>query len=172
MRTSTQNLKTKPARVATAVARPSPAPAISAAPAEPVVANALAGTDTAAWGDARSYYVDSLQRGVLFLDVLRERGDNMLAHERAGQPPLLDFEHELVLDARSFDRPANYTLLRITRCGPTHASDFERQDLRPVLVIDPRAGHGPGIGGFKHDSELEIGRASCRGRGEISGGAG
>src|SRR3990167_2401798 len=156
MRTSTQHLKTKPARVATAVARPSPAPAISAAPAEPVVANALAGTDTAAWGDARSYYVDSLQRGVLFLDVLRERGDNMLAHERAGQPPLLDFEHELVLDARSFDRPANYTLLRITRCAPPQASAFERQALRPVLVIDPRAGHGPGIGGFKHDSELGV----------------
>jgi hypothetical protein len=106
----------------------------------------------AAW----RYYIDSVQRGVLFFDVLRERGDNMLAHERAGQPPLLDFEHELVLDARTFAKPANYALLRITRCGPTHASDFERQDLRPVLVIDPRAGHGPGIGGFKHDSEVGV----------------
>lgn len=156
MRTSTQHLKTKPARVAMTAAKLSPAPAISATAAEPVVAKALAATDTASWDDAWSYYVDSLQRGVLFLDVLRERGDNMLAHQRAGQPPLLDFEHELVLDARSFDKPVNYALLRITRCGPTHASDFERQDLRPVLVIDPRAGHGPGIGGFKHDSEIGV----------------
>jgi len=93
---------------------------------------------------------------VLFLDVLRERGDNMLAHECAGQPPLLDFEFEQVLDARTFDHPVNYALLRITRCGPTHASDFKRQDLRPVLVVDPRAGHGPGIGGFKHDSEVGV----------------
>jgi pimeloyl-ACP methyl ester carboxylesterase len=28
--------------------------------------------------------------------------------------------------------------------------------LRPFVVIDPRAGHGPGIGGFKMDSELGI----------------
>lgn len=102
------------------------------------------------------YILDMWQRSALFFDTLRERGDNMLAHERAGQPPLLDFEHELVLDARQFDRPANYALLRITRCGPTHASNFERQDLRPVMVVDPRAGHGPGIGGFKHDSEVGV----------------
>lgn len=109
-----------------------------------------------AWTEAFNYYVDMVQRSVLFLDVLRERGDNMLAHERAGQPPLLDFDHEMILDARTFERPANYALLRITRCGPTHASNFERQDLRPVMVVDPRAGHGPGIGGFKHDSEVGV----------------
>ena len=102
------------------------------------------------------YILDMWQRSALFLDTLRERGDNMLAHEQAGQPPLLDFDHELILDARQFDRPANYALLHITRCGPTHASDFERQDQRPVLVVDPRAGHGPGIGGFKHDSEVGV----------------
>ncbi|MFZ3139045.1 MAG: DUF3141 domain-containing protein [Polaromonas sp.] len=102
------------------------------------------------------YILDMWQRSALFFDTLRERGDNMLAHERAGQPPLLDFEHELVLDARQFDRPVNYALLRITRCGPTHASNFVRQDLRPVMVVDPRAGHGPGIGGFKHDSEVGV----------------
>ncbi len=27
-------------------------------------------------------------------------------------------------------------------------------DKPPVIVVDPRAGHGPGIGGFKHDSEV------------------
>jgi hypothetical protein len=26
----------------------------------------------------------------------------------------------------------------------------------PVIVLDPRAGHGPGIGGFKRDSEVGI----------------
>jgi hypothetical protein len=25
-----------------------------------------------------------------------------------------------------------------------------------VIVVDPRAGHGPGIGGFKHDSEMGV----------------
>lgn len=140
----------------------SPAPLVWPAPGHVSPAAPTAAMPTVDKGvstpfnDAMSYYVDALQRSVLFMDVLRERGDNMLAHERAGQPPLLDFEHELVLDARQFERPANYALLRITRCGPTHASDFERQDQRPVMVVDPRAGHGPGIGGFKHDSEVGV----------------
>src|SRR3546814_17442557 len=76
------------------------------------------------------------------------------SHERAGQPPLLDFEHEQLLDARHFDKPANYALLRITRCGTTHADAFERPGMRPVLVIDPRAGHGPGIGGDRKSTRL------------------
>ena len=157
MSTITERLRVKPARAAAKTAKPSrvparqPPPVITAEP-EPQAAPATA----AAWYDAWPYYLDSLQRSVLFLDVLRQRGDNMLAHERAGQPPLLDFEYELLLDARTFRKPANYALLRITRCGSTHASNFERQDLRPVLVIDPRAGHGPGIGGFKHDSEVGV----------------
>ena len=28
--------------------------------------------------------------------------------------------------------------------------------LRPFIVVDPRAGHGPGIGGFKSDSEIGV----------------
>jgi poly(3-hydroxyalkanoate) synthetase len=140
---------------ATSVALPAAAPGLLAAEvaAPPFSMRAEA---PKVWTDSLNYYVDMVQRSVLFLDVLRERGDNMLAHERAGQPPLLDFEHDLILDARTFERPANYALLRITRCGPTHASNFERQDLRPVMVVDPRAGHGPGIGGFKHDSEVGV----------------
>ena len=27
---------------------------------------------------------------------------------------------------------------------------------RPFIVVDPRAGHGPGIGGFKADSEIGV----------------
>ena len=27
---------------------------------------------------------------------------------------------------------------------------------RPFVVVDPRAGHGPGIGGFKADSEIGV----------------
>ena len=26
----------------------------------------------------------------------------------------------------------------------------------PVIIVDPRAGHGPGIGGFKRESEVGI----------------
>src|SRR6185369_11133485 len=28
--------------------------------------------------------------------------------------------------------------------------------LRPYIIIDPRAGHGPGIGGFKDDSQVGV----------------
>lgn len=106
--------------------------------------------------DAWAYQMDLWQRSVLFLDILRERADNMLAHERAGLPPLLDFEYETIADARSFEHPANYALLRITGVGSDRIEDCLDESKPPVIVLDPRAGHGPGIGGFKRDSEVGI----------------
>ena len=105
-------------------------------------------------GQALRYQVDRWQRSVLFLDMLRERSNNMLAHEEAGMPPPLDFEYETILDARRFEHPANYALLRITRCHQDRAEDCVDDKKPPVIIIDPRAGHGPGIGGFKRDSEV------------------
>lgn len=102
------------------------------------------------------YIVDSGQRSILFWDTLRQRADNMLEHEQRGLPPLLNFEHELVLDARTFDPPANYALLRILAVGDDCLQDCVDETKRPVIIIDPRAGHGPGIGGFKRDSEVGI----------------
>ena len=100
------------------------------------------------------YQVDLWQRSILFWDTLRQRADNMLDHERAGLPPLLDFKYETILDARLFEHPANYALLRITEVGEDCWDDCVDPDKPPVIVVDPRAGHGPGIGGFKHDSEV------------------
>jgi len=102
------------------------------------------------------YQLDLWQRSVLFLDILRSRANNMLAHEAAGLPPLIHFEYETILDARRFERPASYGLLRITACGEAQLERFVRPDTCPVIVLDPRAGHGPGIGGFKRDSEVGI----------------
>jgi Protein of unknown function (DUF3141) len=31
---------------------------------------------------------------------------------------------------------------------------------RPYVIIDPRAGHGPGIGGFKDDSQVGVALAA------------
>ena len=108
----------------------------------------------AASTDALNYAVDLTQRSVLFLDTLRRRGNIMLEHERAGLPNVLHFDYEVVLDARRFDRPANYALVRITGEHDLKADDRLDPDKRPVVIIDPRAGHGPGIGGFKRDSEV------------------
>jgi hypothetical protein len=100
------------------------------------------------------YQIDRWQRSVLFFDMLRERANNMLAHEEAGMPPPLDFQYETILDARQFERPANYALLRITGCDKDRAEDCIDDKKPPVIIVDPRAGHGPGIGGFKRDSEV------------------
>ncbi|UEM23227.1 DUF3141 domain-containing protein [Skermanella mucosa] len=100
--------------------------------------------------DWAEYVTDSAQRSVLFWDVLRKRGNIAVEHFEQGKPPLLAFEHEMVLDGRTLDRPANYALLRILP-RPGQRIDPAK---RPFIVVDPRAGHGPGIGGFKEDSEV------------------
>lgn len=97
---------------------------------------------------------DLLERSVIFWDTLRQRADNMLEHERIGLPPLLDFKYETILDGRSFDAPANYALLRIVEIDEACWDDCVDPAKPPVIVIDPRAGHGPGIGGFKRESEV------------------
>ncbi len=65
---------------------------------------------------------------------------------------MLSFEHELVLDGRTFERPVNYGLVRVK---PPEGVVIDPKK-RPFVVVDPRAGHGPGIGGFKADSELGV----------------
>lgn len=102
------------------------------------------------------YQLDLWQRSVLFLDTLRERANQMLRHEQAGLPPVLNFDYELILDARTFERPANYALVSITGVGGERADECLDEAKAPVIVLDPRAGHGPGIGGFKRESEVGI----------------
>lgn len=104
--------------------------------------------------DILAYQRDCWERAILFWDTLRERGDNMLEHERLGLPPLLDFRTETLLDARTFQRPVNYVLLSISSLA--EAEPCYHPAKPPVIIIDPRAGHGPGIGGFKQDSEVGV----------------
>jgi hypothetical protein len=104
------------------------------------------------WRDAGTYWLDFTQRSILFWDTLRQRGNNWLEYEKAGKPPLLDFEWEMIADARTFEQPANYALVSIIPPGGVE-TDPER---RPFVIIDPRAVHGPGIGGFKQDSQVGV----------------
>jgi pimeloyl-ACP methyl ester carboxylesterase len=100
--------------------------------------------------DAGAYLTDAMQRTVLFLDTLLDRGNNYSEHLEQGTPPLLKFAHEVVLDGHDLPEPCNYALL----CLTPPASMPVNLQARPVVVVDPRAGHGPGIGGFKFDSEV------------------
>ena len=105
-----------------------------------------------AWRDWCEYGVDFAQRSVLFWDTIRERGNNWIAHEAAGKPPVLAYKYEVLSDGRRFERPVNHALVRII---PPKGIDIDDR-LRPYIIIDPRAGHGPGIGGFKEDSEVGV----------------
>lgn len=101
---------------------------------------------------AASYAADAAQRSILFWDTLRERGNAFVEQAFSGLEPVLHFEYDIVLDGRDFERPVNYAMVRI-RPPEGVTVDPKR---RPYLIIDPRAGHGPGIGGFKDDSQVGV----------------
>ena len=101
-----------------------------------------------------AYAIDASQRTALVLEALVERGDTLLGDERAGLPLRLKFPYETVLDGRDFAEPAGYSLLRILPDGDACFEHCAGANRRPIIFFDPRAGHGPGIGGFKRDSEL------------------
>jgi pimeloyl-ACP methyl ester carboxylesterase len=109
-------------------------------------------TPWAIWQDATRYAVDFAQRSVLFWDTLRQRGNNFVEHTRAGLPPVLHFDYEMVLDGRTLERPVNYAMVRMV---PPQGVTVDAK-RRPYVIIDPRAGHGPGIGGFKDDSQVGV----------------
>src|SRR5689334_1554375 len=104
------------------------------------------------WTSGARYAIDFAQRSVLFWDTMRKRGNQFLERERQGLPPVLHFDYEMVLDGRQFDQPVNYALVRIL--PPQGVTVDARR--RPYVIIDPRAGHGPGIGGFKDDSQVGV----------------
>ncbi len=115
----------------------------------------LLGLPMQAWGSfnpVQEYWLDAWQRSILFLDVLRQRGNIAREHNARLAPNVLSFIPELVLDGRKFDRPVNYALVRIVPPSGTSTDPAKR----PFIIFDPRAGHGPGIGGMKHDSEIGV----------------
>ena len=112
-----------------------------------------------AWADPlrfQEYCLDAWQRTILSLDILRERAGKYKEHNASQVPNVLRFQAEIVRDGRTLERPVNYVLVRIipppdVTIDPTKA---------PVIVVDPRAGHGPGIGGMKQDSQIGVGLAA------------
>lgn len=101
---------------------------------------------------AMEYMIDAAQRSILFWDVMHQRGNQYREHLAETVPHVLDYEAELVVDGRTLDRPVNYLLVRVT---PPVGVEINPK-LRPFVIVDPRAGHGPGIGGFKADSEIGV----------------
>ncbi len=98
------------------------------------------------------YWTDAFQRSALFLDVMRERGERYTDHAAKAAPHVLKFKAELAMDGRQLPRPVNYVLARVL---PSDDIELDERK-RPFVIVDPRAGHGPGIGGFKADSEIGV----------------
>src|SRR5438105_7205354 len=99
------------------------------------------------FGPAIEYFIDAAQRSVLFWDVMRQRGNQYREHLAETAPHVLDYKVELLIDGTRLDQPVNYALARVV---PPTGIEID-PTRRPFVVVDPRAGHGPGIGGFKAD---------------------
>jgi hypothetical protein len=98
----------------------------------------------------QAYLLDAWQRSVLFLDTLRQRGNEQEKIVAEPAATVLRFEHEVLMSGRALPRPINYSLSRVV---PPNGIVLDPHK-RPVVVVDPRAGQGPGIGGFKAESEI------------------
>ncbi len=97
-----------------------------------------------------TYVTDAWQRSLLTLDVLRRRGNDFIENEEKGTPPVLDFSYEVILEGRDLPRAVNYSLVKIIPPDGVVVDPAKR----PFMIVDPRAGHGAGIGGFKPESQV------------------
>ena len=99
---------------------------------------------------ATDYATDFWQRSLIFLDILRQSGNQQAEMTSRPINAVLIYDYEVILKGTSLPRPVNYALVRVV---PPKGTVID-QTKRPVVVIDPRAGQGPGIGGFKPVSEI------------------
>jgi pimeloyl-ACP methyl ester carboxylesterase len=83
---------------------------------------------------------------------MQQRSKQYEEHAAKPAPHVLKFGAELVMDGRKLPRPVNYVLARIVPPKGVEIGDKKR----PFVIFDPRAGHGPGIGGFKAQSEIGV----------------
>ena len=114
-------------------------------PSQTHLASTSAFTPLGMFGPAMEYMVDAAQRSVLFWDVMRQRGNQYREHLAETAPHVLDYEVELLVDGRTLDRPVNYCLVRVV---PPSGVEIDPR-RRPFVIVDPRAGHGPGSAGSR-----------------------
>ena len=109
-------------------------------------------TDEQGFGPAYDYLRDAWQRSILFAGCAasaREHLSGAAGKDRAPRARIRDG-----VDPR---RP-RACKTRELRARPHHSARGQETDprKRPFVVVDPRAGHGPGIGGMKEDSEIGV----------------
>jgi pimeloyl-ACP methyl ester carboxylesterase len=131
-------------------AAPNPATAFDASK----LAEAWTGSPAASqlWKSAMEYMVDAAQRTTLYWDLMRQRGNQYFEHQAEIVPNVLSFKFDMVMNGLKLPRPVNYGLVKVIPKGDVKIDEAKR----PFVIVDPRAGHGPGIGGFKPDSEIGV----------------
>jgi hypothetical protein len=87
------------------------------------------------------YVQDFWQRSVLFLDILRQRGNQREEMVARRAISVLIYQSELVMRGDELPHRVNYSLLRIIPSDGVEIDDRKR----PVFIIDPRAGQGRGL---------------------------
>ena len=87
--------------------------------------------------DAFNVYVrDSWQRSILFLDILRQRGnqhEEMLAH---GVSSVLIYDSELVMRGDELPNPVNYSLVRSSRRRASRSTTASAPSSSSIRVPD------------------------------------
>lgn len=94
-----------------------------------------ASSDALTTSSLPEYLLDAFQRSVLFLELLRERGNKQIEITSQPQATVLRYDHEILISGRSLPKPINYYLARI-RPPAGVALDPNK---RPVVVVDALA---------------------------------
>ena len=105
------------------------------------------------FASAVEYLVDTGQRSVLFLDVMRQRGIQYREHIAETAPHVLNYSVELIVDGRTLERPVNYGLVRV---APPRGVEIDNQ---APSVRGDRSARRPRAG----DRRLQGGQRDRRG---------
>jgi len=82
---------------------------------------------------ATEYAVDLWQRGCLYADVMRERGNQYLEHLEQVVPNVLSFAYEPVMLGPQLARPVNYGLVRIIPPSSRRAFRYRKNGFHAEL---------------------------------------
>jgi hypothetical protein len=96
--------------------------------------------------DVLDYQRDVIERTILYFGTLRRRANNMLEHERAGLPPVLNFKFEMLLDARQFEAQERQLIAQISAFWETARKVRDAAQERMFKEIFNNRGDGSSMG--------------------------
>lgn len=86
--------------------------------------------------DVFDYWIDAWQRSILYMDVMRRRGNNFIEYRRKCEIPAPDFGYKTIVRGSSLEHPVNFDLAAAIPPAENKTDPLKR----PIVVIDPRTG--------------------------------